>query len=466
MSSPSICTEAANLLRRFVHAAVGLAIVLLITAAAHGQTLFERLVMPGPLIEGHAKLEATCDKCHKPFSKETQTSLCLDCHKPVGADRIAKRGFHGKHPQALSQPCRHCHTDHKGRATDVVRLDRETFDHRLTDFALEGRHARAPCAGCHEPKTKFRDAPSGCIDCHRRDDRHKGRLGEACQSCHGPSGWKAVKPFDHDKTRFPLVAAHKKVACATCHADEVYKGLATTCIGCHRLNDSHQGQNGTRCETCHTPKRWKETKFDHARDTRFALRGKHAKAACASCHRANTYEIKPPRDCAECHGKSDPHKGSLGKRCETCHSEDGWQQRVAFDHDLTRFPLVGLHAAVTCEACHRTKRFKETPTRCAACHADTAHKARLGSDCARCHTPNGWRRWTFDHAKSARYPLTGAHAGLDCHACHTAPAAARVTAPRDCYGCHAQDDAHQGQFGRACERCHSTVRFRDVKLRR
>ena len=51
------------------------------------QNAFERLVMPGQLIQGHAKLEAECSKCHSPFSPKAQDDLCLACHKAIAADK-------------------------------------------------------------------------------------------------------------------------------------------------------------------------------------------------------------------------------------------------------------------------------------------------------------------------------------------------------------------------------------------
>ncbi len=445
-----------------------LALIALVAPAhvAGAQTLFEKLVMPGPLTQSHAKYEKNCAKCHTPFDRDKQAALCLDCHDKIAADRKAEQGFHSKNPAAAKSECRHCHTDHKGREVDITGLDASTFDHRQTDFHLEGKHAGAECQGCHKPKTAYRAAPGRCIDCHREIDPHKRRLGEACQSCHTPKVWREVKPFDHAKTDFPLVDSHVKVACDKCHAGEVYDGAPMKCSGCHAVQDVHKGELGPRCETCHQPKKWKTVKFDHTRDTKFPLRGKHSKAKCESCHIDNAFTDKLATTCNGCHGRQDPHKGKLGPRCERCHNEDGWQKKVAFDHDLTRFPLIGLHAAVGCDSCHRSKDFKDAPSKCSACHADTHHKARLGADCARCHTPNGWQRWTFDHARDARFDLTGAHASLACHRCHTRPATGTVTAPKDCYACHSGDDAHQGAFGQACENCHTTENFRQARFRR
>ena len=165
-------------------------------------------------------------------------------------------------------------------------------------------------------------------------------------------------------------------------------------------------------------------------------------------------------NCAACHRKDDPHKGQLGAACESCHKETGWRQAVTFDHDLARFPLIGLHAAVPCEACHRTPSFKDASRACASCHKDVHHAGRLGPNCATCHNPNGWSRWRFDHDKQTPYPLTGAHRALQCHACHKLSTVAKVTAPSTCHACHGQNDVHDGAFGRACEKCHTTVSFR------
>jgi hypothetical protein len=82
---------------------------------ARSQNLFEKLVITGPVIEGHAKLEKDCSNCHEPFSRKSQTRLCLACHKEIAADRQTTKRFHGRQPDAAKQECTHCHTDHKGR---------------------------------------------------------------------------------------------------------------------------------------------------------------------------------------------------------------------------------------------------------------------------------------------------------------------------------------------------------------
>lgn len=433
--------------------------------AAEAQSLFDRLVIPGDLIEGHAKYQSDCKNCHEPFSKSSQTKLCLDCHKKVAGDRSQRRGFHGLRTDAVKADCNHCHSEHKGRDADIVQFDRETFSHDFTDFRLRGAHRSARCESCHKSETKFRDAPGGCYDCHKKDDPHKGRLGQTCQDCHSEDSWRRVKPYDHSKTKFPLIGSHKKVKCATCHAGERYKDVPTDCLGCHQLQDVHKGRYGKKCDSCHQPEKWDKIRFDHARETIFPLRGKHATIKCDNCHKGDLYRDKQSTTCGGCHKEDDPHRGQLGVQCQNCHNEKGWRQKVDFDHDLTHFPLIGLHALVLCEECHRTPSFRDTSTKCVDCHKDTFHGGRLGANCSTCHNPNGWELWRFDHATQTSYPLTGAHQRLNCHLCHRETNVDRISLSTACYSCHSSDDVHRGSFGTACNKCHTTDTFKLEGLR-
>ena len=94
---------------------------------------------------------------------------------------------------------------------------------------------------------------------------------------------------------------------------------------------------------------------------------------------------------------------------------------------------------------------------------DDVHKGGLGKECARCHSPNGWRIWDFDHGKETGFPLAGAHSKVACEGCHKQPPG-QVKLDTQCVSCHAQDDIHLGQYGRQCQRCHSTVTFKGARL--
>ena len=431
-------------------------------ARAEAQNIIEQLVNPGPLAAAHAKLEATCNDCHTPFTRETQNALCLSCHKPVGADVAAHTGFHGRSPEVGSSQCRRCHTDHKGRDASIVFFSPSLFDHDISEFKLTGGHVGIACASCHKPMAKFRDAPVACDACHVKDDVHKGELGDKCRDCHAAETWrKTTVKFDHGKTKFALTGAHAKAECRSCHAGAAYIGLPLTCIGCHKADDVHKGSLGAKCQDCHVTEVWSTVTFDHDK-TRFPLHGAHRKSACNGCHSPNPIEDKGklPLTCIGCHQKDDVHKGSFGPQCQSCHNEINWKQATNFDHDKTRFPLVGKHKPVPCADCHKSKDFKQTPMLCQDCHKDTFHKGRLGPECASCHTPKGWLLWRFDHNKQTKFPLTGRHIGLDCHSCHSKPVSGKPVLDTVCGSCHHKDDVHRGSFGQNCGRCHSTSTFR------
>ena len=105
--------------------AYGLIALVALAAGTYGvraQTLFEKLVNPGPVIEAHAKVEGECAKCHAPGQRSSQPGLCLACHKPIDSDRRLTRGFHGRDREASKVDCKQCHTDHKGRAAVIVQF--------------------------------------------------------------------------------------------------------------------------------------------------------------------------------------------------------------------------------------------------------------------------------------------------------------------------------------------------------
>jgi hypothetical protein len=503
-----------------------------VTSGAAWAGSIETLLMPGKVSSAHVKQEAECSNCHDRSDRTRQASLCLACHKDVAADVQARRGMHGRLPNITTAQCSACHSDHHGRDADIVKLDRAGFDHEQTDFALHGAHGTVACESCHAKGKKYREAPATCFACHQKAEPHAGKLGKECGNCHNEASWLAVK-FDHDKTNFPLRDAHVQVNCQSCHFGNRYKGTPTqcdschapddvhrgsrgpdcgkchttqkwdaakfdhekethfallgahreitcqachktgrmedkipkTCDGCHRADDHHAGRLGDDCGKCHGNDKWRDSMFDHTRDTRYPLVGKHEKVECHVCHTALVSGQKLPHDCHSCHRAQDVHAGSLGTECEQCHQPSGWRGDTGFDHDLTDFPLVGLHVAVPCDGCHATRAYREAPKNCFGCHqADDVHKGGLGQECQKCHSFNGWGIWQFDHAKETGFALSGAHQPLKCAECHRRPAG-EVKLSSDCVSCHQQDDVHAGQFGRQCGRCHTTLTFRGGRAR-
>ena len=494
-------------------------------AAAQG---LESVLAPGKLAQAHAKLEEDCQKCHVKFDRNAQDRLCMDCHKDVGQDMRGKTGFHGRmKPQACKTchsdhkgrgarivsldtatfdhavsnfalrgghamvKCEKCHLPGKGfriAARDCVACHRKDdphkgslgpkcadchaeaswkdakFDHSMTRFPLTGKHEAVKCADCHKD-TRYKETPQTCLACHRKDDKHKTRFGEKCETCHGTKDWKGIR-FNHDtETHYPLLGKHRMVTCQSCHTGFLYRDkLPSKCVDCHQKDDKHKGTLGESCESCHNERSWKTTSFDHAK-TAFPLLGKHQKAECAACHKSTNYK-EAAKECFSCHQKDDKHQGQEGKACAQCHDEMGWKPAPKFDHGLARFPLLGKHVPVECKLCHASALFKSAKSDCVACHAkDDKHKKTLGPACEQCHNARSWKTWDFDHDTRTKFVLDGKHKGLACSTCHTRPVEGRVSTSSQCVSCHVKDDVHEGSYGRQCQQCHVTDSFKNIKSR-
>lgn len=279
----------------------------------------------------------------------------------------------------------------------------------------------------------FLDNPGACRECHE-----KGRkLDESrCLACHErvARGLSAGQGF-HAKLA-------KGKACASCHAE-------------------HHGRSWrlVRFES-------QVQDFDHA-DTGFALAGKHARLACARCHRGEgRYQGASPR-CAGCH--PGPHGGQLGDACDRCHDDAGFAGARRFDHARAAWPLEGRHAAVACDQCHplregRDRTYKpRTHAACSDCHADP-HAAKMKGACAACHRVQGWKEVAKPAAEQhapGRFPLKGRHRDVPCASCH-GPRLDKALEVA-CATCH--KDAHRGSLGGECGRCHDADAWANARAR-
>jgi DnaJ-class molecular chaperone len=124
------------------------------------------------------------------------------------------------------------------------------------------------------------------------------------------------------------------VSCITCHANNVYAGLPSTCVSCH-LTAYQQAQNPnhiaagfpTTCETCHkvTDTSWSQGVFNH---TRFPIAsGSHSGNPCSACHtNTSNYQVFT---CLSCHARAETdshHRGRAGyvydsQACYSCHPQ-------------------------------------------------------------------------------------------------------------------------------------------------
>ncbi len=494
-----------------------------LSVAQSGEGVFNKLLAPGPLIEGHKNLEhGDCLKCHDAGAGVPDKN-CLSCHTDIAKSMRDKSSFHGRQ----TKDCISCHSDHKGRNFDSTKVNTKTFNHAQTGFALKGKHARIACATCHTDKdkhgTEFFGLSDSCIGCHKNDDTHffKGKFAkEECSTCHGVESWKGAT-FNHAaQTGYALLGDHARLDCAECHAP---KGKASAkydfpelasrqCLTCH--TDFHKGKlgpkfSGGNCDTCHTQSDWKGVNFDHAR-TGFPLRGEHAKLPCATCHGGN--KSTPTKhlnfdglsqNCASCHkdyhgfrNEQATKMGTALSQCQTCHTENAWKPSFHFNHTThTEFPITGKHVGVRCFDCHKTEagnkkagpanadRKYEFP-QLAAKTCETCHKSPHSGGpnsvfktqkCSSCHTTAGWNilgatsgmPGGFDHNKMTKFPLTGDHAKLPCKSCHMKGGKEVFSFPNEnkqfCVSCHTS--VHKEQFNAnfadaACSTCHNTVDFK------
>lgn len=157
-----------------------------------------------------------------------------------------------------------------------------------------------------------------------------------------------------------------------------------------------------------------------------------------------------------------PHGENFKMDCANCHITGSWEQLNPrlFNHNKTKFPLVGVHKSVECKVCHPTLEFAKAKTQCWECHKDM-HQGTVGTDCGRCHTPKSWIVSSVKQIhQQTGFTLNGSHATADCNLCHKSASLLRFENIRtDCYSCHKDKyDAtnHRADgFNTDCFHCHN-----------
>lgn len=286
------------------------------SVADHAKTGF-------PLVSPHASVK--CADCHIPAGPATKFKIkfatCVDCHKDEHQGQFAGDPWRNR--------CEQCHN---GATFKVASFT--LAKHQKSGFPLTGGHVAIACNECHKPLAGARTAvyhfaQLSCMTCH--EDVHKGQFTArmtaldtfgkplGCAACHSTEDWHDLSKFDHSQTMFPLLGAHRAVACVECH------------------------------------------------------RAPKAGVTLQNIDFANT-----PMHCGDCH--QNPHADQFGPRasdCASCHNVTQWRPSL-FNHDKTPFPLKGAHENVACSACHTLEKtvngnlvlfYKPTPTACEACHS-------------------------------------------------------------------------------------------------
>jgi hypothetical protein len=291
---------------------------------------FDHNLSSFPLLGKHGSVE--CKECHKsPMFKEASKD-CVACHRKDD-----------KHNATLGEKCGDCHGERDWKTTSG------RFSHDKTKFALRNAHAlpTVKCVACHKDLTSMRKTSLECVSCHKKDDKHEGQEGLACQQCHDDRSWK-VEKFDHRLTRFPLTGRHVPATCQSCHQSARYKDAPRDCLGCHVKEDKHKQTFGALCESCHNTRAWALWDFNHDKKTKYRLDGKHLKVGCESCHKQVAPKGKAAAplgsDCVTCHRIDDLHNGEFGARCDQCHATESWKKIQRRTGQLRTSEVITLSA--------------------------------------------------------------------------------------------------------------------------
>lgn len=256
------------------------------------------------------------------------------------------------------------------------------------------------CNSCHEPDRKRDDISlpdlkgalhRQCMDCHREWSHDTG-----CNSCHqlkknikddkqtdlknkfkGKEHPEVIEPtkivyetntdegkfatFYHDEHtdlfNIDCTSCHKQESCTNCHdvnkkeneglkkvkVKQTFEEQHKNCISCHEKDD---------CSNCHANQQLE--RFDHKKETGWALGKNHAKLSCARCH-----------------GKTMPYK-KLSTSCINCHQN--WNSEN-FNHSVTGLQLDEMHADLGCEDCHTENNYSKTY--CNDCHDEFAYPNKI-----------------------------------------------------------------------------------------
>ncbi len=505
-------------------------------------------------------------------------------------------GFHGR---LKPQPCRACHTDHRGREAKIAPLDERAFDHTQTDFALRGAHA-APeleCRSCHATGKKLREAPGRCIDCHAKTRRAQGAPGQGVRRLprRGELEGDSLRPRQdalslarraraaqvrelppgralQGRRRAPAPPATARTTRTKARWARRAATVTPSVIGSRRASIMARRASRFAARTCRssaraatrttvfarppapaspatarttrTRARWARpaaTATPSATGSRRASTTARRASRCAARTRRSSARAatratalkETPSTCVACHRKDDRHKGALGESCGNCHTERNWKESK-FDHAKTAFPLLrqprprevrslpprprvqahaqgllrlpqeGRHApgpaghevrelprrrhleegalrprarrASRCSAgtswsrAARAMRPRATRTRRAIASPvttrDDVHKRRLGPRCETCHNARSWKSWDFNHDRQTRVragrgaPQGRAAMPATASRCRTVrrcqPVASAAMRPTTCT---------TAAFGKQCERCHVTSTFKQIKQR-
>jgi len=160
------------------------------------------------------------------------------------------------HGKGFNLNCDLCHSSKSWKLDKTI----YAFNHNKTAFPLNGQHQAIDCRSCH-PTLVFSEAKTACVDCHT--DMHYQTVGPDCGRCHTTKSWIVENITEiHQRSRFPLLGAHRTADCSVCHKSASllrFEPLGVQCYDCHQANymgttnPNHiQGEFSKDCIQCHS----------------------------------------------------------------------------------------------------------------------------------------------------------------------------------------------------------------------
>ncbi len=437
------------------------------------RSLLPRLFKP----DRHRPLAlGTCNPCHRydgRLIRPTVRELCLTCHL---REKFLQTYVH---PPVAQGDCLVCHDQH---GSSQRKLLKGSYSGKR--WIANGEEDYELCLGCHDPemitadgsaeKTRFRN---GWMNLHQR---HVGRgedvtgridrfRGFTCRNCHDP----------HSSSFPRLIRA--EVDCDG--------------VPCLKIEFRRRPDGGECAISCHGPKAYaRSAQGEPPAIPEAAVRRPLPKRTFP----ARSAQGEPPavpeavvRRPLPKRASPAPPRGSLDKKCISCHEKEAQDFKLGFVHDpvakgncsachLDHGPenrLILLSAEyIVCSGCHDP----ESAESAAAHHGYSLEESR----CSECHDPHAASNekllYSLEHEPFADRECTECHgdAGAGwrisgsivevCTGCHddkVEGAYLHTAIPeRQCTGCHRPHAGERERFLRAerpalCFRCHQEQKF-------
>ena len=244
--------------------------------------------------------------------------------------------------------------------------------------------------------------------------------------------------FNHVLTWPDYTGAHPAVACATCHADNVYKGKSDAL----RLVPPDRTTTPRPIRSTRRPASPRRVRIATRRSTSRRRRGRTRRTSSSSPARTSASIVKAsatrtmssrgrgrPASPATWRSTTPPRRrrtatAGYSTDCASCHTTSTWLGAV-FNHVLTWPDYTGCAPGGRLYGLPRGQRLQgQVDALCLLSTTDYNNttdpkhtSAGFATTCKDCHTTTNFTTSSWVHPTNL-FAFTGAHVGLDCKACH------------------------------------------------